>query len=120
MLSCGLLIFILHQYLVIGRWPLLTSVVWRHKNLIHMTCKSAPDYLGVIQDTFLVEHILGFASTAARKSSLKGSGNLLPNGPEKSHPNLQPWPAVDVTAHFPELLPTLTFIICKISCQLAQ
>lgn len=58
MLSCGLLIFILHQYLVIGRWPLLTSVIWRHKHLIHMTCKSAPDYLGVIQDTVLVEHIL--------------------------------------------------------------
>ena len=56
--SHGPLIFIPHQYLVLGRWPLLTSGIQRRKNLIHVMCRPAPDCLRVIQDTFLIEHTL--------------------------------------------------------------
>lgn len=56
--SHGPLIFILHQYLALGRWPLLTSGIQRRKNLIHVMCRPAPDCLRVIQDTFLIEHVL--------------------------------------------------------------
>ena len=56
--SHGPLIFILHQYLVLGRWLLLTSGIQRRKNLIHVMCGPAPDCLRVIQDTFLIEHTL--------------------------------------------------------------
>ena len=114
----SLLIFILHQYLALGRWPLLTSGIQRCKNLIHVMCRPARLFEGNSGHVPHWARTQWFASGAAHKWSLKGSGNVLPNGPEKSHTNLQPWPAVNVSAHFPEALPTLAFIIFKISCNL--
>lgn len=116
--SHGPLIFILHQYLALGRWPLLTSGIQRRKNLIHVMCRPARLFEGNSGHVPHWARTQWFASAAAHKWSLKGSGNVLPNGPEKSHTNLQPWPAVNVSAHFPEALPTLAFIIFKISCNL--
>lgn len=57
--SCGPLILILHQYVAIGRWWALPSVVQRHTNLMYVVCQSALSYSGIFQDTVLVEHILG-------------------------------------------------------------
>lgn len=89
------LIFILHQYLVIGRWWILTSVIQRHKNLMYVICKSALNYSrGKSGHVSCWAHTQGFASTATHKWSFKGFGNILTNGPEKSHPNLYPWPAL--------------------------
>lgn len=111
----GPLIFILHQYLVIGRWWILTSVIQRHKNLKYVVCKSALNYSGDNSG-----HVSSWAHTQVRQYRrteiifFKG-GNILPNGPEKSHPNLHPQPAVGLTAHL-----TLSIIIFKIFYQLAQ
>lgn len=119
--SCGPLIFILYQYLVIGRWWILTSVILRQKNLIYVIYKGAFNYSGGNSGRLSCwGHTQGFTSTVTYKWSFKGLGNILPNGPEKSHLNLHPWPAVILTAHFLERLPTLRIIICKIFCQLAQ
>lgn len=104
----GPLIFILHQYLVIGRWWILTSVIQRHKNLKYVVCKSALNYSGDNSG-----HVSSWAHTQVRQYRrteiifFKG-GNILPNGPEKSHPNLHPQPAVGLTAHL-----TLSIIIFK-------